>query len=262
MSSRANSKLYTCGRMHKPRKHKLPLHVQSARSNAVISAVTRLMKEELGEVACTRWCSRLNTELGCETFGCEPRVEEGGSSGDGEGEADGWLAGAALPVPRAWVPSKPKIAMALLDQLARVSESTEGGDHKVSVGSDGLIIVKVLARRVIELMREDKGSEWLRACGELRDAQLEDPTKLSQVLSRVAFDLLVYVHARAVKFQRDDGDVVEGAVLELHSSDQTLVGKGMRGCGVVFCEAGLGLFARAVTCVRDELERSLTDTTV
>ena len=98
MSSRANSKLYTCGRMHKPRKHKLPLHVQSARTNAVISAVTRLMKEELGEVACTRWCSRLNTELGCETFGCEPRVEEGGSSGDGEGEADGWLAGAALPV--------------------------------------------------------------------------------------------------------------------------------------------------------------------
>ena len=62
-------------------------------------------------------------------------------------------------------------------------------------------------------MREDKGSEWLRACGELRDAQLEDPTKLSQVLSRVAFDLLVYLHARAIEFQRDDGDGVEGVVL-------------------------------------------------
>ena len=131
MSRSTASKLYTCGRMHKARRKPTLLHAQSARTNAVIGAVTRLMKEELGEVACTRWCSRLNTDLGCETFG-EARVVDGGSSGDGDGETDGWPAGPALPVPRAWVPSKPKIAMALLDQLARTSESHGGGDHKVS----------------------------------------------------------------------------------------------------------------------------------
>ena len=43
----------------------------------------------------------------------------------------------------------------------------------------------------------------------------------------------------------------ENAVLDLHSSDQTLVGKAMRGCGVVFCEAGRAVFVRAAESVRD-----------
>ena len=80
------------------------------------------------------------------------------------------------------------------------------------------------------------------------------------MLSRVAFDLLVYVHARATEIQREDGAEV---VLTLHSSDETVVGRAMRGCGVVYCEAGRAVFARAVALVRslemnDVFKRYLT----
>eukprot|EP00966_Prymnesium_polylepis_P118829 2746612-Prymnesium_polylepis.1 len=61
---------------------------------------------------------------------------------------------------------------------------------------------------------------------------------------------MVYVHARAAEFCRQDGG---GAVLELHSTDETLIGRATRGCGVVFCEAGREAFARAVTLVRGSL---------
>jgi hypothetical protein len=57
----------------------------------------------------------------------------------------------------------------------------------------------------------------------------------------------VYLHARAVDMKQE-GE--ENAMLDLHSSDQTLVGKAMRGCGVVFCEAGRVAFVRAVKSVR------------
>ena len=67
----------------------------------------------------------------------------------------------------------------------------------------------------------------------------------------MAFDLLVYVHARALELKHQDAADV---MIELHSSDQTLVGKAMRGCGVVFCEKGREVFARAVTIVRDAMK--------
>ena len=73
--------------------------------------------------------------------------------------------------------------------------------------------------------------------------------------SRVAFELIVYVHARAVEMRKDD---VGRVLLELHSSDQTLVGKGMRGCGVVLCESGRVYFGRAIAQVREELASALT----
>jgi hypothetical protein len=60
-----------------------------------------------------------------------------------------------------------------------------------------------------------KTFEWLQACGELSIGQLDDPVKLNQALSRVAFDLLVYLHARAEELRREDDF---DAVLELHSS--------------------------------------------
>ena len=63
----------------------------------------------------------------------------------------------------------------------------------------------------------------------------------------------MYVHARAVEIQREDG---ADAVLTLHSSDETVVGRAMRGCGVVYCEAGRAIFARAVALVRDALVSS------
>ena len=72
--------------------------------------------------------------------------------------------------------------------------------------------------------------------------------KLTQTLSRVVFDLLVYVHARALELKQSDH---EDAMMELHSSDQTLVGRATRGCGVVLCEKGRDIFAKAVALVHD-----------
>ena len=54
---------------------------------------------------------------------------------------------------------------------------------------------------------------------------------------------------------QDNADML----IELHSSDQTLVGKAMRGCGVVFCEKGREIFARAVKRVRDAMQQPGVD---
>ena len=224
--------MYTCGRIHKSCKQKLG--APNAQTKAVVDAVYKMMQAELSTTACERWCSRLNAELGLRSFGPG---------------ADGVPETRAAKVPRVWVPAKPKLALALLDELHRTCEECAEGARQVSIGSQSAIS-KVLARHAVERLRETKGAEWLRACNELADDQIGDAVKLNQTLSRVAFDLLVYVHARALELRRED----EGhAVLELHSSDQTLVGKAMRGCGVVYCESGRVIFSRAITLVRGAL---------
>ena len=249
------SSVYTCGRMHKKvRKPWLHAESNSSRANAVINAVAKVMRHELSGYACERWNSQLNAELGSGTFG--GHVEED-SSGDGDGEAD-VLVRAPPAVPKAWAPAKPKLSSALLDQLACATENPEVGSPRVSVGSTGAIS-KILARRAVERLREEKGPEWLEASGELSTAQLKDRVKLTQVLSRVAFELIVYVHARAAEMRKDD---VGRVLLELHSSDQTLTGKGMRGCGVVLCESGRVYFGRAIAHVREELTSALAGSVV
>jgi hypothetical protein len=223
--------VYTCGRMHKPRK--LKLCNPNANAKAVANAIYKIMLEELGDEARKRWCSRLNAELGCATFKQEGLAAEI----------------KAAPVPRVWVPSKPEITLAFLDEFERASKAITDDSSQVRVGSDSSIS-KLLTKHAVERLRQDKGVGWLEACGELTVAQMNDPVKLTHALSRVAFDLLVYVHARAVELKRDNEMDV---VLELHSSDQTLMGRAMRGCGVVVCEKGRATFARAVALVRDTM---------
>ena len=224
--------IYTCGRMHKPRKQKLTQ--LTARAKVVVAAVYKAMQEELSSTACERWCSRLNAELGCGVFG----------------PSGGTLEAQAAPVPRAWVPAKPKLTLALLDELVYAHEHIEGKSLKATIGLNGEIS-KVLARHAVERLRREKGFEWLKACSELSNDQLDDPVKLNQALSRVAFDLLVYLHARAEELRREDEI---DAVLELHSSDQALVGRSTRGCGLVHCEAGRAILSRAATLVREGLK--------
>ena len=214
--------------MHKRHKHQL--HSSSARANAVISTVYRLMQEELSQAACERWCTYLNKELGCATFGPSD----------------------ISSVPLMWVPAKPKLTRALLDEFGY--GDLQASPTKKSIGTERTIS-KLLTRNAIERLCRNKGIEWLKASGELALEQLNDATRLNQTLSRVAFDLLVYVHARAVELQREnEADIV----LALHSSDQTVVGRAMRGSGVVFCEGGRKIFARAVSLVRDALSDEVT----
>ena len=92
--------LYTCGRVHKP--HKLKLKPHSANANAVIDAVHKIMQEELSQAARERWCSRLDAELGKGTFGPTQTLDV-----------------ATVAVLRVWMPAKPKLALALLDEFLK-----------------------------------------------------------------------------------------------------------------------------------------------
>ena len=221
--------LYTCGRIYKRHQIRLP----SSNVKTVVNAVYKLMKEELSRSACERWCSILNAELGNGGFGPI------GGTLDAEPE---------VSVPRVWVPAKPKLALALLEELMDSRDESQAPPPKKSIGSGA--VSKLLARHVIERLRRNKGVEWLEASGELTSDQLNNAARLTQTLSRVAFDLLVYVHARAVELQREEGADV---VLTLHSSGETIVGRAMRGCGVVYCVEGRTIFTRAVSMVRDAL---------
>jgi len=222
--------LYTCGRVQKPHKHKLKS--PSANANAVIDAVHKIMQEELSQAAHERWCSRLDAELGKGTFGPTQTLDA-----------------TTVAVPRVWTPTKPKLVLALLDEFLQDHDDPQASPPKKSIGT-GSPISKLLIRRAVERLCRNKGKDWMEASGELTADQLGNATRLSQVLSRVAFDLLVYVHARATEIQREDGG---GVVLTLHSSDETVGGRAMRGCGVVYCEAGRAIFARAIALVRNAL---------
>ena len=231
--------IYTGGRGYgKSQRHKFGDNIVSVRVGAIVDTVLRRMRAELSQEACLRWCRMLNKELGSETF---------------KAIATDSAALQAASVPRAWRPAKPKLTLALIDAFARWHSITPSPKNSpmLSTGAVGLI-EKIMARHIIELMREEKGLAWLQTCGEIAAAQLEDTTKLNHVLARSLFDLLFYVHARAVELASKDGSGDE-IVLLLHNSDQTLGGKAMRGCGVVCCEAGRRLFANAMLQTRNEL---------
>ena len=217
--------LYTCGRIHKSRAK--PASV-TTKARAVIDAVSKLMADELSTAACGRWRARLNTELGQDAF---------------LARTDGSDAESTPSVPRAWAPAKPKLTLALLDQIK--TEVDGAVATQACVGTKGSIH-KIVARLAVDRMRAAKGSDWFASCEELTDAQRDDNAKLTQVLSRVAFDLLVYVHARASELLRESG---EDALIELHSSEQSTGGKAMRGCGIVFCAAGHAIVTRALGLV-------------
>lgn len=91
--------------------------------------------------------------------------------------------------------------------------------------------------------------------GEIDDAALEDPTRLAKTLSRVIQETMVCVFS-AAEAARGEGD--EAAVLELHTADQTLAGKPLRGCGVVYCPRGRHLFEKALAEARASLEPLLS----
>eukprot|EP00966_Prymnesium_polylepis_P283611 6552422-Prymnesium_polylepis.3 len=189
----------------------------SSNVKTVVNAVYKLMQEELSRSACEQWCSILNAELGnggfgpsCGTLDAEPEV---------------------VAVPRTWVPAKPKLVLALLDELVNDHADPLTPPAKKSIGTGGSIS-KLLARHAIERLRCNKGVEWLEASGELTSDQLNNVARLNQTLSRVAFDLLVYVHARAVELQREDGASV---VLALHSSSETIVGRALLRVAAASC---------------------------
>ena len=218
--------VYTCGRMHKPaRKAKL----SAAKANALLGRLHGIMKMEI--ITSGEMVSLLQSELLSAKFASET-MESNVSS----------------RVPLLWLPSKPNVTLALIDILTSAHNTDDSNVHPCA-GANGL--TKLLARHMVATLLARKGMEWLKQCGELTIAQLESPSKTRQTLSRAAFDMIVYVHARAEEIrQRDGGE----AILELQSSDETLRGRDLRGCGVVYCKNGRTIFAAACERVRETLQ--------
>ena len=222
--------MYTCGRMHKPKRTLANVMAAKQTEEGVLRIVKKLMNKELEPACCQRLLMLMSTEL---------YSEECAKSGAGN---------VRHIVPKLWVPSKPRLAIAMLDELLTADWAPH--NSYPSIGAKGGIS-KLLARQLVVDVRGAKGVEWMDTCGEFSKIQQYDPVRQALAMSRVAFDLLVYVHARASEIQRAEDMHI---VLELHSADETLRGKEMRGCGVVFCEEGRSVFVRACKLVRDALK--------
>ena len=149
-----------------------------------------------------------------------------------------------------WSPSKRVVVAALLDAFG-----DDGGIPSKSIavnatvnvgnGSAPVLLCKLMAKRAADLAIQKHG-EQIRASGELRQDQLDNPVRLSKALARAAFDTLAFLYERARMLCEDGSEESEaGALLQLHHTEQRLVGPSSRGCGVVYCAKGRAVFQRA-----------------
>ena len=247
MYSRTPSTLFS------PTKHR----ASKARKSvlAVARAVVGVMIQELGDGAQARWKSLLDEELGEPIFArlnsrkCPaPQLVIKSSAKSGPHEK-------AATAP--WVPAKPKVTELLLEAFQRSDELLLPGDRLPLIlealpclGQGNRPLSKLMARRAVQWILSHR-LEALRASGEIPEEQLAHETRLQRTVARVAADLLAYLAVAARELcEGDEG----GEVLELHSTDQRLVGMATRGCGLVFCEKGRLLFQRAVAQARNPVK--------
>jgi len=208
-------------------------------ASELVAAVVAVMKSELSTTAVDRWRVLLDAELPRPVFSSPLAVRMLACAAPRAPEK---AAPAVLPVTR------PKLTAAVLE--AFVSDDVLAGGQPVRLSVAGCLgadggLEKLLVRRVVGWLQEYK-PELLKAGGELCDAKLGDKVRLEKTLSRITYDAIQYVHARATAACEDAADVV----LELQSADQTLAGKPLRGCGLVYCSKGRALFEKAVAEAR------------
>ena len=209
------------------------------KASEIVTAILKVMKAELNDNGVVRWRNQLDAELGRSVFGS--RLGVLGLT----------LRQDSTPVlPRPLPVTRPKLLAAVLDCFGSDLPLTDGRPVCLRVpcciGADGPV-EKLLARRAVEWLQQHEGG-LLRASGELSDEKLDDAGRLVKTLSRIVLDALLHVRATAVA--SGDGTVL----LEMHNANQTLAGKPLRGCGVIFCPAGRTLFARALARARASLE--------
>ena len=216
---------------------------RKASAAELMAAFSEVMQAELGTEAIARWRERLAVELG------QVAVPTGTGS---LGRSPCATSAAVLPTTR------PKLTAAVIDAMGSSEVLLDGEQVRAAVngciGVEGGV-AKLLARRVADYLRERRATDVLCAGGEIGDEALGDPTRLAKTLSRVIQETMVCVFSAAAA-TRGEGD--EAAVLELHTADQTLAGKPLRGCGVVYCPRGRHLFERALTEARASLEPLLS----
>jgi hypothetical protein len=230
------------------------LRASKARKNvhAVAQAVMKVMAREMGDRALKRLPEMFDDELGETLFGGvgvkPPKICRGPPGKKS----------------RTWNPGKPKLTVLLLKAFGSGSEVLPS-DGKPIVAKAAVSIrtghhckcvplSKLLARRAIRWIKAQH-REALEASGEIEPDQMQCETRLDRALARVASDTLAYLSVLAMEARGEDED----AVLELHGTDQRLVGISTRGCGVVFDATGRTLFEAAVTQVLAQMENASID---
>ena len=220
-----SSRLYST-HMSRPRKRPT--------STALLCAIKKVMKAELGAAAIARWHDQLDEEIGEVVFN----------------DPAGTPAAPAVTRNKIWCPAKPRIARLLVEALVSKELLADGKPVAIAapltLGSPKGALAKIISRRVVDVVIAKHGDE-LRACRELR-AELfaENAEKhLAASIARHATDVLTYITARAKELAHAD----EQPILELQTVDQTLHGRETRGSGLVVCEHGMALIRRVAEAV-------------
>lgn len=241
-----------------PKKHRASKSRRNVK--AVAQAVMKVVAQELGEKACKCWPELIDEELG-EALFVEMRVKK-----DCRAVAPSRECSASAA---AWTPNKPKLTRLMLAALVGCGSNLIPADAEeeepplvveapMSLRTDQhckcVRLSKLLARRAVESIQRHR-RDALKASGELSDEQLQCPVRSGRALARVASDTLAYLSAVAVEGRSlCDGESDEDVVVELHGTDQRLVGISTRGCGIVFNARGRALFEAAVETMRARLE--------
>jgi uncharacterized protein (DUF2267 family) len=226
-----SSKLFSVHRHRASQSNKNVAHVAQA--------VLSVMKRELGADALGHWRSLFDAELGQPLF-CDMKTAKRATKSLMKPMHPRML------TPSAWTPSKPKLTALVLKAFLH-------GDDLLAY--DGLPIilkpsVSLGTQRSLSKLVSKRAIDWLmayranviRASCEATAEQISDGDRIHKVLSRTAADVLAYLHAMAIS-QLKEADAV---VLELHTTDQRLVGMETKGSGIVFCPQGRILFEQVV----------------
>ena len=220
MTIHSSSHLYST---HTARPRKRPT------SAALLRAIKKVMKAELGVVAIARWRDQLDEEIGEAVFNASTDAPEAPTA----------------TTHKVWCPAKPRLARLLVQAVVSKQPLADGRPVAIAapltLGSKGPLS-KIISRRVVDVVIARHGDE-LRACRELRaDLFAEHAEKqLAASIARHATNVLTYITARAKELALAD----EQPVLELQTVDQTLHGRETRGSGLVVCEHGMALIHKA-----------------
>ena len=223
---------------------------RKASTAELVRAFTSVMQSELSGEAIARWRKRLADEL--EQRAPPPPHSQASGRSPGADTAPRRFKPPMLPT------SRPRLTAAAMEAFVSPDLLADGQPVRISVagciGVEGGL-EKLLSRRVVDWLRQRR-QDLLAPGGELSEATLNEPARLTKTLSRIVLDTLVCVQARA-KDVRTPGS--EGAVLEMHTAEQSIAGKQLRGCGVVYCPRGRVLFESALAEARESLEPFLSD---
>jgi len=225
MTIQSQSSLYST---HVSRPRKRPT------SAALLRAIKKVMKAELGATAIARWHDQLDEEIGEAVFG----------------DVSSTPVAPTTTTSKVWCPAKPRLARLLMHAIVSTEPLADGKPvalaAPLTLGVANGPLAKIVSRRVVDVVIA-KHSDELRACGELRASLFAENAEkqLAASIAHHATDMLTYVATRAKELAHAD----EHAILELQTVDQTLHGRETRGSGLVVCERGMALVQRAVDAI-------------